>query len=124
MILAVLALSTASLCSRMGIVQHLFYLFALLFSLAGLLAIDFRFKIALGSDWRRGLKVLGTALVLFVIWDLTIVAFGIVTNGTSPYSLPFTILPEIPLEEVLFLVLLSYCILLIYAEAPRWRRTR
>lgn len=108
----------------MDIVQHLFYLFALLFSLVGLLVIDFRYKIALGSDWRRGLKVLGTALLLFLMWDLTIVAFGVVTNGSSPYSLPFTILPEIPLEEVLFLVLLSYCILLIYAEVPRWRRTR
>jgi len=105
-------------------VSHFFYLFALLLSLGGLVALDFYFKVALGADWRRGLKVLGTALALFLMWDLIIVAFGVVENGSSPYSLPFTILPEIPVEEALFLVLLSYCTLLVYAEAPRWRRMR
>lgn len=104
--------------------QQYFYLCGLLFSLAGLATLDFRFKIAFGVDWKRGLKVIATTVGLFLIWDLFIVSFGVVKNGTSPYSLPFTVLPEIPIEEILFLILLSYCMLLVYREAQRWRRTR
>lgn len=104
--------------------QHAFYLFALVISLLGLLIIDKGGKIAFWRDWRRSLITLSISLVLFVLLDCIAIAFGIFTHGTGPYSLPFTIVSELPVEEVVFLLLLSYCSLLVYLEAPRWRRTR
>lgn len=104
--------------------EQFYYLFALLFSLAGLGFIDWLYKIAFAKDWRRALKTLSGAVGVFIIWDLILIGFGVVSRGSSPYSLPFTLLPDFPLEEILFLILLCYCVLLVYMEVPRWRRMR
>ncbi len=95
------------------------YLFALFFSLAGLFVLDWRFKLAFWLDKKRTLRtVLGGTLV-FITWDVLGIALGIFKHGSSPYALPFVLLPEFPVEEVLFLVLLCYTTLILFRGAQK-----
>lgn len=58
---------------------------------------------------------------MFIIWDILGIALGIFFHGDSPYSLPFRIAPEFPIEELFFLYLLTYTTLVVYNGARAWR---
>lgn len=90
------------------------YLAGLLVSIAGLFVIDWRYKLAFFSDARRTAATLGIAIALFVVWDILGINQGIFFHGGSPFSLPFRLLPEFPLEELFFLFLLTYVALIVY----------
>lgn len=95
------------------------YLGFLLVSLMGLSFIDYRYKIALWVHPARTLKTLGIAIAVFVVWDLLGIVLGIFFHGGSQYSLPVRLLPEFPIEELFFLLLLTYVTLLIYVKGAR-----
>lgn len=100
------------------------YLIGLLIGISGMLIIDRRFKLAFWSDARRTWMTLLPAVAVFILWDLAGIASGTFFHGKSNYSLPFTILPEFPIEELFFLFLLCYTALLFYLGAKRrWPRT-
>ncbi|MBL8160293.1 lycopene cyclase domain-containing protein [Candidatus Saccharibacteria bacterium] len=104
--------------------EQFYYLGSLLFSLGGLALADWRFRLAFFADSHRTIKVIGIAMLIFIAWDALGIVAGIFFHGDSPYDLPFTILPEFPLEELFFLFLLNYVTLLLYLMAERrWRRT-
>lgn len=90
------------------------YLLLLIFSLIGLFLIDWRNKLAFFADTRRTFITLVIGILFFLVWDVAGVALGIFFSGGSPYSLPFMVLPEVPIEEFFFLFLLCYLTLLIY----------
>jgi len=94
--------------------QHWTYLIALVISLVGLFAIDWRQKLAFFADVRRTISVLIVALIFFVLWDLAGVWFGIFSSGHSAWMLGVYLAPQFPLEEVFFLLLLNYLALLIF----------
>jgi len=102
-------------------IQHWFYLFALLISIGGLLCIDWRYKLAFWHDTRRTALTIAVAIAVFIMWDIIGIRFGIFFKGASQYMLPFVIVPEFPVEELFFLFLLSYTTLLIYRGVSRWR---
>lgn len=93
-----------------------FYLAALLFSIFGLLIIDNRYKLAFWYDWRITGIVLGVAIGFFLAWDFAGIALGIFFNGSSPYDLGIHLAPDLPVEEPVFLFLLSYTSLVAW----RW----
>lgn len=95
------------------------YLSALVISIAGLMVLDYRYKIALSVQPHRTLLTLGFAIATFVVWDLMGIALGIFFHGNSQYSLPIRLLPEFPIEELFFLLLLTYVSLLIYVKAAK-----
>jgi lycopene cyclase domain-containing protein len=95
-------------------VTHLYYFFALLIAIAGLLILDARFKLAFWHDRKRTLKVLGVGMAIFIVWDILGIIFGIFLHGNSSFSLPFVIAPQFPIEELLFLFVLNYTTLLLY----------
>lgn len=99
------------------------YLIALLVSLLGMVALDHRFKLAFFVNARRSTVVLALALVIFIAWDLAGIGLGIFSKGVSAFSLPIELLPELPLEELFFLVLLNYLSLLTYRYISRRLRT-
>jgi lycopene cyclase domain-containing protein len=100
------------------------YLVALLISLTGLAVLDHRFKLAYWIDKRRTLYTIGSAVLVFIVWDLLGIWLGIFFHGESSYSLPFRLLPEFPVEELFFLTLLSYVTLLVHQAGSRlWPRT-
>ena len=97
----------------MDIVPYL-YLIALLFSITGLGLIDFRHDLALKHYPLATLLSVGIGVVVFLIWDLVGIHFGIFFSGDATHLTGITLAPELPLEEVFFLILLSYNALLAY----------
>lgn len=92
------------------------YFTGLSVSLLCLSFIDYRFKLAFFHDARRTAITLAVAIGLFIIWDILGIALGIFYHGGSSFTLPVQLLPEFPIEELLFLTLLTYVTLLAY----RW----
>lgn len=98
------------------------YLGSLLFSIAGLMTLDWRHKLAFWHDARRTSMTLVFAIMIFVLWDAVGIWFGIFHHGNSPYTLPYRIVPEFPIEELFFLFLLTYVTLILYRGLGKWRR--
>ena len=98
-----------------------FYLIGLLIGICGLLIIDRRWKLAFWKDTKRTTMTLATAIGVFVLWDFLGIFLGIFFHGNSEYSLPLRIAPEFPIEEIVFLFLLSYSALIIYHGVQLWR---
>lgn len=99
------------------------YLIGLLIGITGTMIIDWRYKLAFWFDKRRTLLTVATAVLIFVVWDLLGISLGIFFHGGSRFTLPVRLLPELPLEEIFFLVLLCYCTLVIYNGVLRvWPR--
>jgi len=103
------------------------YLGALLFSLTGMVLLDRRFRL---SFWRRPVvsaASMATAVVFLLIWDLAGVSNGIFFRGESSWMTGVQVAPEVPLEELFFLTLLSYVTLNTFGASQMWlnsRRTR
>ena len=97
------------------------YVGGLLFSLTGMALLDWRYKLAFWFNAKRTALTLACAIPFFILWDFMGIFLGIFKHGNSPYSLPFTIFPEFPLEEFIFLFLLTYCALVIYNGVSKWR---
>jgi lycopene cyclase domain-containing protein len=95
------------------------YLVALLLSIAGVALLDRRFRLAFWYDRNRTFLTLALGLLVFIAWDLMAIGLGIFIHGNSPYSLPFTLVPHFPVEEVFFLFLLCYCTLALYRGAQK-----
>lgn len=99
--------------------MNLTYALALVLSLSGLAVLDWRYRLALWNDKRRAVLTVLYGTLVFIAWDIGGIALGIFKHGTSAYSLPFTVLPEFPFEEILFLVLLCYTTLILYRGIHR-----
>ena len=98
-----------------------FYLIGLLLAITGMGIIDWRYKLAFWHNRQRAMATIGTGMAIFLVWDFLGIFLGIFKHGGSPYSLPFTLAPEFPVEELFFLFLLCYCTLVIYNGVSRWR---
>lgn len=97
----------------MDVVPYL-YLLALLFSILGLGLLDLKHDLALKRYPLPTLLSVGIGVIVFLIWDLVGIHFGIFFRGDAEHLTGITLAPELPLEEVFFLILLSYNALLAY----------
>jgi lycopene cyclase domain-containing protein len=105
---------------RLGLIL---YLAALTVSLLGMGLIDFKHKLALFAQPVRTAITIAVAVTVFLIWDLVGISQGIFFRGEGPYLTGITIAPELPIEEVFFLTLLSYTILIAYLGVAKWRKS-
>lgn len=100
------------------------YLLALVISIAGIVALDARFRLAL---WAAPISV-GIAVVIgtlfFVGWDAVGIAAGVFVRGDSPLLLGIDLAPHLPIEEPVFLAFLCYLALVVHAAALRLRARR
>ena len=97
------------------------YLTALTLSLVGLGLIDRRHKLALfAGEVRRTLLTVAVGVGFFLYWDVVGIAQGVFFRGAGPYQTGVLIGEELPLEEVFFLTLLCYVLLLSYLGVTRW----
>ncbi|WP_062464989.1 lycopene cyclase domain-containing protein [Demequina soli] len=103
---------------------HLAYLGALLVSIAGLGLLDHRYRIAVFDRPRPALLTVAIAVASFLVWDLAGVGLGIFFIGGAPYLTGALLAPEVPLEELFFLVLLVYQTLLLWRWLDRRHRAR
>lgn len=96
------------------------YLLALLGAIVGTGALDWRHRLALfGGAPARTVVIVGIAVVFFLVWDVVGIAEGVFFRGSGPWMTGILLGPELPLEEVFFLSLLSYSTLIAYLLADR-----
>jgi lycopene cyclase domain-containing protein len=105
-------------------VTGLAYLGALAVALGGLAMLDRAYRLAFWADPRRAVACVGTGVVVFLLWDLAGLALGLFARGESPHMTGLLIAPELPVEEVVFLTLLSYNALLAWRGFDRLARRR
>jgi len=97
------------------------YLTALVLSLLGLGLIDRRHRLALfAGEVKRTLLAVAIGVGFFLYWDVVGIAQGVFFRGAGPYQTGVLIGEELPLEEVFFLTLLCYVLLLSYLASVRW----
>ncbi|MEI6590868.1 MAG: lycopene cyclase domain-containing protein [Actinomycetes bacterium] len=96
------------------------YLSLLLLSEAGVIGLDFRHKLALGYSLRAGILALVSGLAFFLLWDVAGINAGIFFEGAPQLLVGVELAPELPLEEIFFLLLLCHSSLLIFAAVSRW----
>lgn len=99
------------------------YLIALLFSLAGLATIDYRYNLAVFNKPKQTAKILIISILAFIIWDILGIKLGIFFIGQNEYLTGIGI-GEFPIEELFFLILLNYCSLLIYLGYKKIRKQK
>lgn len=90
------------------------YLIALIVSILGLGLLDFQRDLALKAYPLPTLLSVGIGVIVFLVWDVVGIHFGIFFRGDAEHLTGITLAPELPLEEVFFLILLSYNALLAY----------
>lgn len=90
------------------------YLTLLLISILGLVGIDRKQNLALFRSPKATVLSVSIAVVVFLIWDIVGISLGIFFRGNSPNLTGILLAPELPLEELFFLILLSYNTLLVY----------
>jgi len=98
------------------------YLAVLLASCAGVGALDARWRLVLGERGSRGraLGVVVAGAVLLLGWDLVAIRAGFYGRGASDALLGVEVAPNLPVEELVFVVFLPYVTLVV---AAAWRRT-
>lgn len=84
------------------------YLAGLLVSLVGMTVLDARFRLFFWRAPWRATAVLVVGVAFFMLWDLAGVAFGIFFIGPQNLLTGVLLAPDVPLEELFFLVLLCY----------------
>jgi lycopene cyclase domain-containing protein len=94
--------------------MHFTYLALLVFSLAGLGLVDWKYRLAVFDQPARALATLAIGVAVFLGWDALGISLGIFFIGDNPYMTGVVLAPELPLEEVFFLTLLVYQTLLLW----------
>ena len=95
------------------------YLACLLVALGAMVLLDARFRLVFWRDARRASIVLALGLVFFLAWDLAGIALGVFARGGSRLMTGIELAPELPLEEVFFLLFLCYLVLVLLTGARR-----
>jgi lycopene cyclase domain-containing protein len=84
------------------------YLIALLVSLTGMVVLDRRFHLFYWLHAKRAVVVHVIGIVFFIVWDLYGIGQGLFFRGETEIMTGVLLAPELPLEELFFLTLLTY----------------
>jgi lycopene cyclase domain-containing protein len=95
------------------------YLVVLVAALGSMTLLDRRLALFFWRDAWRATVVTAIGLVFFVVWDLAGIALGIFERGASPISTGVLVAPELPIEELFFLVFLCYLTMILIMGARR-----
>ncbi|HEX4400540.1 MAG TPA: lycopene cyclase domain-containing protein [Galbitalea sp.] len=90
------------------------YLGALLVALAGMVALDRRFRLFFWRSARRAVIVIAVGLAFLLVWDLQGIRLGIFFRGETTFTTGWQWVPQLPLEEPFFLLLLCYLVMNLY----------
>ncbi|HJG80145.1 MAG TPA: lycopene cyclase domain-containing protein [Brevibacterium senegalense] len=95
------------------------YAACLLFSLFGMLMLDWRHRLFWFADARRAAIVHVVGVAAFLLWDAGGIALGVFFRGETPYMTGVLLAPELPVEELLFLIFLCWLTMNVYTGAVR-----
>lgn len=93
------------------------YIIALVLSLAGLVILDKKYKLAFFRDSKKTVALLFATVIFFIAWDVAGIFAGVFATNPQWVSGLYLFTPNLPLEEFLFLTLFGYQIILLW----RWR---
>lgn len=99
--------------------MSLLYLLALAVALTGMVMLDRRFRLFFWRDARRAAVVLVAGVAFFLVWDLAGIHNGIFFRGETEFMTGLQLAPELPVEELFFLILLCYLTMNAYGAAVR-----
>lgn len=94
--------------------QHSIYPLGIVIGLIGMGIIDWRYKLALFTDWKRTLRTIIPAMAVFIVWDISGIILGIFSDGDGQYRSGLELGPHFPVEEIFFLALLTYFTLVVW----------
>lgn len=84
--------------------------------------LDWRFRLAFWAAPRRTALVVAAGLVFFLLWDLVGIALGVFRHLDSEFASGILVAPQLPLEELMFLVFLCYLTTVASAGAAQLLR--
>ena len=90
------------------------HLSAILFSILGMLILDWRYSLAFFYRAKRTAITLAIGVLAFLVWDIFGISLGIFFDGGSPITTGLMLAPNLPIEEIFFLFFLCYITLIIY----------
>ncbi len=94
-----------------------FYLVLLLVSVGGLTLADYRFRLVFFDKPKAALKTVLGLVTILIIGDIIGVTW--LVHYTNPLYVSGIFLADIPIEEVLFLIMVSYFTLVCYTLIKR-----
>lgn len=100
------------------------YLAGLLVSITGLLVIDARFRLFVFAAPLRALLLTAIGVAGFLAWDLLGIAARIFFEGDRALLVGLDLAPQLPVEEVAFLVLLCETTMVATGLARRMQDRR
>ncbi len=100
------------------------YLGAILFSLAGTIAIDLKVGLSLRTQPGRTALAVGLGTAFFLVWDAVGIVTGVFVKGSSPLFVGIDLAPHLPIEELFFLVFLNYLAIMLWTVFRRIDRKR
>ena len=89
-----------------------FYLSAILTSILGLALLDYRHSLAFAKP-KKHFLLIAIPVLFFLAWDEVGITLGVFFRGTTPILTGILVYEELPLEEIFFLIVLSYTSLLL-----------
>lgn len=95
------------------------YLLAILVSAGGIAIIDARWRLAAWKSPGRTAAAVAIGVAFFLAWDAVGISTGVFLKGDSPLFTGVDLAPELPLEELFFLLFLCYLALVLWAAALR-----
>ena len=99
------------------------YLIGLLAAIFGLALLDYRYKLAFSKS-AKYFCVLAFSVAFFLTWDYAGISLGIFFRGETSLLSGYLVSAELPLEEIFFLILLSYNALLLVMAFYRLEKRR
>ena len=94
--------------------MSLAYLLSILVSAFCMGLVDRRWKLFVFDRPRRALVLLAVGLVYFLAWDLVAIGLEIYHRGESEAMTGIEVAPELPLEELFFIVFLCYVTMVLH----------
>jgi lycopene cyclase domain-containing protein len=95
------------------------YLGVLLVSAGGVLLLDARHRLFCWRSPARAGAVLAVGTAFFLAWDLAGIGLGVFFHGTGDYMTGLMLAPELPLEELVFLLFLCELTMVLVLGAQR-----
>ena len=100
------------------------YLTVLLLGLGCMVLMDRRWGLVLWADARRAVAVLTAGVALFLAWDVAALRLGLYRGGESTAMTGVQVAPDLPLEEIFFILFLCYLTLVLHRLARLLVRPR
>ncbi|WP_166996512.1 lycopene cyclase domain-containing protein [Paramicrobacterium fandaimingii] len=100
------------------------YAACLIGSAACIALLDWRFRLAFWGQPARSWLIVVLGVAFFGIWDAIGIVFGVFRHTDSSWATGILLAPHFPLEELLFIVFLSYLTLVLLAGSARLRQRR